>query len=49
MLLGLTFLYKNKLIVDANVGTVVDKYNRYNLMILGSQETLIATLVKKEI
>jgi len=33
MLLGLIFLHGNKLIVDANAGTVVDKHNRYDLMI----------------
>ena len=30
--LGLTFLYGNKLIVNADTETVVDKYNGYDLI-----------------
>ena len=48
MLLGLIFLHDNKLIVDVNTKTVVDKCNEYDLMRFGSQKTLIATYMKKE-
>ena len=49
ILLGLTFLHDNKLIVDADAGTVVDKHNGYDFITLDGQETFTATLVKKGI
>jgi len=48
MLLGLIFLHDNKLIVDVNTETVVDKCNGYDLMRFGSQKTLIAIYMKKK-
>jgi len=32
ILLGLTFIYLNKLIIDADAGTLTDKCTSYNLM-----------------
>jgi len=49
ILLGLTFLYSNKLIVNANAETVVDKHNGYDLITSDSWKTLTITLVKKKI
>ena len=49
ILLGLTFLYSNKLIVNANVETVVDKHNGYDLITSDSWKTLTITLIKKKI
>ena len=47
--LGLTFLYGNKLIVNADTETVVDKYNGYDLITSDSWKTFTITLVKKKI
>ena len=49
ILFSLTFFYGNKLIVDADTETVVDKHNRYNLITSDSWKTLTITLVKKKI
>jgi len=32
ILLGLTFIHLNKLIIDADTGTLIDKCTSYNLM-----------------
>ena len=40
MLFSLIFLHDNKLIVDIDTETVVNKHNEYDVIIFGSQKTL---------